>query len=87
MYYHYYENGEHSVSPHFGVRTKRYKLVRFYKRVSSWELYDLQKDPNEMNNVYGHKSYKKIIEAMDIKLHKLIDQYDDQDAKNILTKG
>ncbi len=86
MYYHYYENGEHSVSPHFGVRTKRYKLVRFYKRVSSWELYDLQKDPNEMNNVYGHKSYKKITEAMDIKLHKLIDQYDDQDAKNILMK-
>ncbi len=86
MYYHYYENGEHSVSPHFGVRTKRYKLVRFYKRVSSWELYDLQKDPNEMNNVYGHKSYKKITEAMDIKLHKLISQYDDQDAKKILMK-
>jgi arylsulfatase A-like enzyme len=33
MYYHYYENGEHSVSPHFGIRTKRYKLIRFYKRV------------------------------------------------------
>ncbi|HEU4607940.1 MAG TPA: sulfatase/phosphatase domain-containing protein, partial [Chitinophagaceae bacterium] len=28
MYYHYYENGEHSVSPHFGISTGRYKLIR-----------------------------------------------------------
>ncbi|SDD84366.1 sulfatase/phosphatase domain-containing protein [Niabella drilacis] len=52
MYYHYYENGEHSVSPHFGIKTKRYKLIRFYKRVESWELFDLQKDPRELNNIY-----------------------------------
>ena len=31
MYYHYYENGEHSVSPHFGISTKRYKLILFMK--------------------------------------------------------
>ncbi|HMF73699.1 MAG TPA: sulfatase, partial [Flavitalea sp.] len=37
IYYHYYENGEHSVSPHFGIRTKRYKLIRFYTRVNTWE--------------------------------------------------
>ena len=35
IYYHYYENGEHAVSPHFGVQTDRYKLIRFYKRVES----------------------------------------------------
>ncbi len=35
MYYHYYENGEHSVSPHFGISTARYKLIRFYKRVEN----------------------------------------------------
>lgn len=45
MYYHYYENGEHAVSPHFGISTGRYKLIRFYKRVEGWELYDLKKDP------------------------------------------
>lgn len=84
VYYHYYENGEHSVSPHFGVRTARYKLVRFYKRVSSWELYDLKKDPNEMKNLYGQKKYEKITAEMKVKLNKLIDQYDDQDAKALL---
>jgi hypothetical protein len=59
MYYHYYENGEHAVSPHFGISTGRYKLIRFYKRVNSWELYDLKADKNEMNNLYGDKQYKK----------------------------
>jgi len=86
IFYHYYENGEHSVSPHFGVRTKRYKLVRFYKRVNSWELYDLQKDPQEMNNLYGQKKYQKITKEMESELIKLIDQYDDQDAKRILSE-
>lgn len=86
IYYHYYENGEHSVSPHFGIRTDRYKLVRFYKRVSSWELYDLKNDPNEMKNLYGQKEYDKLTAEMKVKLNKLIDQYDDQDAK-VLLKG
>lgn len=87
VYYHYYENGEHAVSPHFGVRTKRYKLVRFYTRVSSWELYDLQKDPSEMYNLYGKKGYDKITVEMNNQLIKLIDKYDDQDAKKILEEG
>ena len=60
MYYHYYENGEHAVSPHFGISTGRYKLIRFYTRVNSWELFDLEKDPSEMLNIYGKKGYDKI---------------------------
>ena len=83
MYYHYYENGEHSVSPHFGIRTTRYKLIRFYKRVESWELYDLKKDPNEMNNLYGKKEYQKTTEALRKKLFGLIKEYKDEDAMNI----
>jgi len=84
MYYHYYENGEHSVSPHFGIRTKRYKLIRFYERVNDWELYDLKKDKNEMHNVYGRKGYEKITEQLKKQLDELIRQYDDEDAEKIL---
>lgn len=84
MYYHYYENGEHAVSPHFGVSTGRYKLIRFYKRVSAWELYDLQKDPREEHNIYGQKGYEKITASLKAKLKELIAQYEDEDAKNIL---
>ncbi|CAN5183188.1 sulfatase [soil metagenome] len=84
MYYHYYENGEHSVSPHFGIRTKRYKLIRFYERVNSWEFYDLQKDPNEMNNVFGKKGYEKITADLRKQLDKLIAQYEHKHTKKIL---
>jgi len=84
IYYHYYENGEHSVSPHFGVKTSRYKLIRFYKRVNSWELYDLEKDPNEMHNLFGEKGYEKITDNMHRRLLQLIDEYEDNDAKQVL---
>lgn len=87
MFYHYYENGEHSVSPHFGIRNNRYKLIRFYKRVNNWELYDLQKDPNEMNNLYGKKGYEKITDQMKKELDLQIANYEDQDAAAILAKG
>jgi len=83
IYYHYYENGEHSVSPHFGVKTKRYKLIRFYKRVESWELFDLQTDPHEMNNLYGKKGYEKITADLKIRLKQLIDQYEDDEAATL----
>jgi len=86
LYYHYYENGEHAVSPHFGVRTKRYKLIRFYKRVSGWELYDLQKDPNEMDNKYGQKGYEKITADLKEELNKQISKFEDDDAKAILAQ-
>ncbi len=36
---------------------QRYKLIRFYgpdvPNGEEWELYDLETDPNEMNNIYG----------------------------------
>jgi arylsulfatase A-like enzyme len=84
LYYHYYENGEHAVSPHFGVKTGRYKLIRFYKRVDAWELYDLQKDPQEMHNRYGKKEYEKVTAELKKKLAGLIDRYEDQDARRLL---
>ena len=80
VYYHYFENGEHAVSPHFGVKDSRYKLIRFYKRVDAWELYDLQKDPHEMNNIFDDPQYKKIVKRMKSKLIKEIDAFDDQEA-------
>ena len=84
MYYHYYENGEHAVSPHFGISTGRYKLIRFYKRVEGWELYDLKKDPREMKNLYGKKRYRKITSSLKHQLEGLIQEYDDKDALKLL---
>ena len=84
LYYHYYENGEHAVSPHFGISTGRYKLIRFYNRVESWELYDLQADPSEMKNVIGKKGYEKITNKLTKQLAEQVKQYEDTDAAKIL---
>jgi arylsulfatase A-like enzyme len=86
IYYHYYENGEHAVSPQFGVRTRRYKLIRFYKRVNNWELYDLQNDTGEMKNLYGKTKYEKITAKLKKELNKQIEKYQDDDAKLILAQ-
>ena len=76
LYYHFYENQEHKVAKHIGVRTDRYKLIYFYEN-NEWELYDLQNDKNEMNNVYGKPAYKKVQEVMLKKLKELKEQYKD----------
>lgn len=86
VFYHYYENGEHAVSPHFGVSTHRYKLIRFYKRVENWELYDLEKDPREMHNLFGQKKYRKMATEMRKKLSDLIDKYEDKEAAAVLDR-
>lgn len=65
VYYHYYMfPGTHSVKRHYGVRTDRYKLIHFYHNIDEWELYDLEKDPNELNNEYNHSDYNDIQEEM-----------------------
>ncbi|MEO5593433.1 MAG: sulfatase [Chitinophagaceae bacterium] len=85
MYYHYYEYPEpHHVSPHFGIRTQRYKLIRFYGPADFWELYDLQKDPNEIKNIYAVKSNEKLVAGLKKQLEDLIKQYKDEDALKIM---
>lgn len=69
VYYHYYEYPFwHNVQPHYGVRTDRYKLIHYYYNVDIWELYDLQSDPNELNNIYGKEGYQKITKKLKAKI-------------------
>ena len=78
IYYHYYEfPNEHMVKKHYGVRTKRYKLIHFYDDIDQWELYDLVNDPDEMNNIYNNLDNKMLIAGLKIKLQELQVQYDD----------
>jgi len=79
VYYHYYEfPGFHSVRAHFGVRTDRYKLVRFYGDMDAWEFYDLQSDPSEVNNRIDDPAFRPQIEAMRAELARLRRQYRDE---------
>jgi len=78
LYYHYYEYpGIHMVKRHYGIRTKRYKLIRFYYDTEAWELYDLKEDPEELNNIYGNPDYEEVQAEMHKQLEKLRIQYKD----------
>lgn len=78
LYYHFYEYpAEHAVRRHFGVRTERYKLIRFYNDIDCWELYDLQNDPTEMHNLYGQEGTEEITKQLKEELLRLQIKYDD----------
>ena len=80
IYYHYFEYpGVHAVKRHYGVRTERYKLIHFYYDIDEWELYDLEKDPHEMKNIYGDPSYSEVRASLLIKLDSLRLKYRDSD--------
>lgn len=79
LYYHFYEyKADHTVLPHYGVREKRYKVIYFYT-VGEWELYDLDKDPSEQNNLINVKAYAKTLERMKGVLKDRRRFYDDQE--------
>ena len=78
LYYHFYEYpAEHMVKRHYGVRTERYKLIHFYNDIDEWELYDLQEDPHEMNNLFGKPGMEKVQAEMMKELKRLQVKYDD----------
>jgi len=73
FYYHYYEfPGPHSVRRHYGVVTDRYKLAYFYEpEMNYWELFDLQKDPAELQSVYGQAAYAETQKQLEAELARL----------------
>jgi arylsulfatase A-like enzyme len=76
-YYQYWMHmAHHDVPGHIAMRTKRYKLILFHgtqgttgfgsersehQTPPAWELYDLEKDPHEMMNVYDDPDYADVI--------------------------
>jgi arylsulfatase A-like enzyme len=79
-YYHYYEFPQpHHVHPHCGVRTRSHKLIHFHT-LGEWELYDLEKDPHELKNVYADAAYAKVRAELEQELRRLQEQYKDNTA-------
>jgi hypothetical protein len=107
VYYRYFENeSHHNTSAHYGIRTKRYKLIYYYydglgwegtsdhmcirkwefphatEELSEhftpeWELFDLEKDPLEMNSVYNDPAYADVVRELKAELHRIQEEIDD----------
>ncbi len=75
LYYHYYEfPAVHSVNKHEGITGERFKLMHFYE-LDEWEMYDLQEDPMEMNNIYNHPEYDSIQSHLTDRFKRIKRQY------------
>jgi arylsulfatase A-like enzyme len=68
-YYRYWMHMAHHDNPgEMAIRTKTHKLIYFYgadykgqnQTPPAWELYDLVRDPEELNNVYDNPAYAKV---------------------------
>ena len=78
IYYHYYEYPSvHMVPRHYGIRTERYKLMHFYQFGEEWELYDLEKDPDELTNIYGKDGQAELTATLKKQLEDIRKKYED----------
>lgn len=91
LYYRYWVNGTyHKVYAHYGIRTHTHKLIYYYcdpldqkgarkdTHEPYWELYDLEKDPYEINNVYNDSAYADVVTKLKDRLDKLQEKVGDQ---------
>jgi len=93
IYYRYWEHlsEPHNVGAHYGIRTKRYKLIYYYgeslgasntkdeTREPEWELFDLQEDPAELNNVYHDPKYADTVKELKNELYRLKEKVKDHE--------
>ena len=85
MYYRYWmhRDGAHNTPAHYGVRTRTHKLICYYNDPLGqlgangpadpieWEMFDLVKDPLEVNNVIADPSYAGVRAELDAELARL----------------
>ena len=83
VYYTYYEYPSvHMVKRHYGIANERYKLMHFYYDVDEWEMYDLEKDSDEMRSVYNDPAYAEVQQEMHKQLAELRSYYGDSDEND-----
>lgn len=69
LYYRYYGEATHRVSAHDGIRTDNHKLM-YFSHTEEYNLFDLQKDPQEMKSLHDDPDYATVLEEMKTKLEK-----------------
>lgn len=89
MYYHYYEfGGNHWVLPNYGVRTERYKIISYYTD-NQWELFDLERDPDEMESLFEwdgydvYPGYEEVVDNLVNELKQLRNKYNDNTGQPV----
>ena len=85
VYYRYWEHDDsiHHVWAHYGIRTRRWKLVRYYAdglglpgtgaraMPPEWELFDLESDPHELHSLHDDPDHARIFHDLREQLARL----------------
>ena len=75
IYYQYFEYpGWHAVRRQYGVRTKTHKLIHYYE-IGEWELFDLERDPEELKSVYSDAAYAGVRKDLEARLASLREEF------------
>lgn len=64
FYEYYWEYAFPQTPTMHGVRTDRYKLIRYHGVWDTNEFYDLQEDPHEMNNLIASAEHQEMIKEL-----------------------
>jgi arylsulfatase A-like enzyme len=79
MYYRYYHYPQHhKVQPHYGLRTEKYKLI-YFNKIDQWELFDLEKDPHELKNLYNDPAHAETVKKLKEEMYRLKKELKDED--------
>lgn len=65
----------HRIPAYEGIRTERFKYVRYFDHGNHEFLHDLKEDPDELVNLVGNKKYKKILEDLRERTDKTVNGY------------
>jgi arylsulfatase A-like enzyme len=85
LYYHYYEYPvPHRVAKHFGIRTAKYKLIRFYYPDEAWELFDMENDKMEMHNLINDPKYTQVVKDLKRQLKETAAYFKDEQALTLM---
>ena len=57
--------------------------MHFYQFKNEWEMYDLNKDPDELSNLYGKKETMKLQNKLKQRLKNLQKSYEDESDMSV----
>jgi arylsulfatase A-like enzyme len=74
VFYEYFWERHYPQTPTMhGIRTDRYKYIHYYGIWDTDELYDLQNDPNEMNNLIKSPEHQTLVKELNSRMYKWLE--------------
>jgi len=76
FYEYYWEKAFPQTPTTFAMRTEQYKFIQYHGVWGDDELYDLKKDPQEMNNLFKSPDHKATVDTMRKQIYSWLEDTD-----------